>query len=72
METSYGAMPVGYCALRVLGGGCFLNIVLSQALTEGLSAHGLRALTAQQLPPNDGGISLGQASIALQSINKGA
>ncbi|MFA6921011.1 MAG: carbamoyltransferase HypF [Gallionella sp.] len=54
-----------------LGGGCFLNNVLSQALIEELSAHGFCVLTAQQLPPNDGGISLGQASIALQRINQG-
>jgi len=27
-------------------------------------------LTAQQLPPNDGAISLGQASIALLQISK--
>jgi len=54
-----------------LGGGCFLNNLLSQALTEGLSLHELRVLTAHQIPPNDGGISLGQASIALQSINQG-
>ena len=54
-----------------LGGGCFLNKLLSEALIEGLSVHGLRALTAQQLPPNDGGISLGQAGVALQSIEKG-
>ncbi|HEX5338132.1 MAG TPA: carbamoyltransferase HypF [Gallionella sp.] len=51
-----------------LGGGCFLNNVLSQALTENLAAHGMRVLTAQQLPPNDGGISFGQASIALQQL----
>src|ERR1017187_10305316 len=49
-----------------LGGGCFLNNILSQALTEGLSLQGLHVLTAQQIPPNDGGISLGQASVALQ------
>jgi hydrogenase maturation protein HypF len=55
-----------------LGGGCFLNNLLSQALTEGLSVHGLRVLSAQQLPPNDGGVSLGQANIALQLINQGA
>jgi hydrogenase maturation protein HypF len=55
-----------------LGGGCFLNNLLSQALTAALTMHGLRVLTAQQLPPNDGGISLGQASIVLQSINQGA
>ena len=62
------------CNIRnvVLGGGCFLNDILSQALIEGMSAHGLRVLTAQQLPPNDGGISLGQASIAMQLINQGA
>jgi hydrogenase maturation protein HypF len=54
-----------------LGGGCFLNNLLSNALIEGLSTKGLRVLTARQLPPNDGGISLGQASIALQRINKG-
>jgi len=34
-------------------------------LTNSLSAQGLTVLTAQQLPPNDGAISLGQASIAL-------
>ncbi len=51
-----------------LGGGCFLNNVLSQALAESLAAHGLRVFTAQQLPPNDGGISFGQASIALQQL----
>ncbi len=54
-----------------LGGGCFLNNILSQALTEGLSVHSLRVLKAQQLPPNDGGISLGQASVALQCLNQG-
>jgi hydrogenase maturation protein HypF len=51
-----------------LGGGCFLNDVLSQALAENLSVHGLRVLSAQQLPPNDGSISFGQASIALQQL----
>jgi len=55
-----------------LGGGCFLNSLLSNALTETLTAAGLRVLTAQQLPPNDGAISFGQASVALQQINQGA
>jgi hydrogenase maturation protein HypF len=55
-----------------LGGGCFLNNLLSQALIESLSEQDLHVLTAQQLPPNDGAISFGQASIALQRINQGA
>jgi hydrogenase maturation protein HypF len=54
-----------------LGGGCFLNNLLSQELTKGLSERGLHVLTAQQIPPNDGGISLGQASVALQLIIRG-
>ncbi|MGC2165136.1 MAG: carbamoyltransferase HypF [Gallionella sp.] len=56
----------------VLGGGCFLNNILTQALSDSLGTCGLNVLTAQQLPPNDGAISLGQASIALQQIRQGA
>jgi hydrogenase maturation protein HypF len=55
-----------------LGGGCFLNNILTQTLAEILPEHGLRVLTAQQLPANDGAISFGQASIAMQYINPGA
>ena len=51
-----------------LGGGCFLNNILSKTIIEGFAAKGLRVLTARQLAPNDGAISFGQASIALQSI----
>jgi hydrogenase maturation protein HypF len=54
-----------------LGGGCFLNNLLAQALDENLTAQGLHVLKAQQLPPNDGAISLGQASIALHHLNQG-
>jgi hydrogenase maturation protein HypF len=58
------------CGIKhiALGGGCFLNSLLTQALIDGLSAQGLNVLTAQQLPPNDGAISLGQASIAMLKI----
>jgi hydrogenase maturation protein HypF len=49
-----------------LGGGCFLNNILTQGLTENLTAQGLRVFSARQVPPNDGGISLGQAWVAIQ------
>jgi hydrogenase maturation protein HypF len=55
-----------------LGGGCFLNNILTQVLTDQLMAQGMTVLAAQQLPPNDGAISLGQAGIALQHLNQGA
>jgi hydrogenase maturation protein HypF len=48
------------------GGGCFLNAKLGQGLRDALAPHGIAMLEAQQVPPNDGGLSLGQALVALQ------
>lgn len=42
----------------------FLNAVLVEGLTQSLREQGLTPLIARQSPPNDGGISLGQAWIA--------
>ena len=52
-----------------LGGGCLLNQRLSRGLGLVLSGQGLRVLEAQQVPPNDGGLSLGQAWVALQRLH---
>ncbi|HSB22707.1 MAG TPA: carbamoyltransferase HypF, partial [Burkholderiaceae bacterium] len=48
-----------------LSGGCLLNALLAWLLDARLSAAGLRVLQARQAPPNDGGISLGQAWVAV-------
>lgn len=51
-----------------LGGGCLLNRVLGAQLYALLRARGLKVLTAMQAPPNDGGISLGQAWVAQRRL----
>jgi hydrogenase maturation protein HypF len=47
-----------------LGGGCLLNRRLSLRLDEELRTLELEAFRARQVPPNDGGLSLGQAWVA--------
>jgi hydrogenase maturation protein HypF len=47
-----------------LSGGVFQNVVLLERVVAGLEAAGLRVLVHSRVPPNDGGISLGQAAIA--------
>jgi hydrogenase maturation protein HypF len=47
-----------------LSGGVFQNLLLLGTVTPLLEAAGFRVLTHSRVPPNDGGISLGQAVIA--------
>ncbi len=51
-----------------LSGGCFLNKRLGEGLVEGLAANGIEALVARSVPPNDGGLSLGQAFVAASAL----
>jgi hydrogenase maturation protein HypF len=46
------------------GGGCFLNAILARGLRTSLDARVIVMLEANAVPPNDGGLSLGQAAIA--------
>jgi hydrogenase maturation protein HypF len=48
----------------VLSGGSFQNRRLLEGVSRGLRAAGLRVLIPQLLPPNDGGVSFGQAAVA--------
>ena len=48
----------------VLTGGVFQNTRLSTLIEDGLHGSGLEVLVHRSVPPNDGGISIGQAAIA--------
>ncbi len=47
-----------------LSGGVFQNLLLVEGVVAGLGGAGFRVLTHSRVPPNDGGISFGQAAVA--------
>jgi hydrogenase maturation protein HypF len=55
-----------------LSGGCFCNEILTKRLTQLLDRRGLRVLRHQVVGPNDGGIALGQAAVAMARRKAGA
>ncbi len=48
----------------VLSGGCFQNALLAGLVRTRLEREGFHVFTHREVPPNDGGLSLGQAVIA--------
>ncbi len=54
-----------------LSGGCFQNRLLLEALSRRLvEHHGLVVLAPRRVPPNDGGLSLGQAILGAARIER--
>lgn len=57
-------------SLVALSGGCFQNVILTTKLKNLLDGSGLTVYTHSIVPPNDGGIALGQAVIALNKVGE--
>jgi hydrogenase maturation protein HypF len=55
----------------ILSGGVFQNRLLSEMVYTALTKRGFQVFTHRLVPPNDGGIALGQAAIAGWQMNAG-
>ncbi|MBM4464740.1 MAG: carbamoyltransferase HypF [Chloroflexi bacterium] len=51
-----------------LSGGCFQNRILMERAYRRLTEAGLRVYVHQRIPPNDGGIALGQVAVAAEGV----
>jgi hydrogenase maturation protein HypF len=54
----------------VLSGGCFQNRYLTERIVGRLQKEGFRPYWHQRVPPNDGGIALGQIAVAAELMLK--
>src|SRR5262249_51807179 len=54
----------------VLAGGSFQNRALLESVAASVAHAGLRVLVPERLPPNDGGISYGQAAVAAARLDR--
>jgi len=62
-----GAQP----GVVALGGGCLVNRILGDRLVEELEELGFEVLLPRDIPPGDGGLSYGQATIAAVAEARG-
>ncbi len=71
--ADWAALAAEQTAIRTvcLGGGCFLNKLLTSRITSSLQQRGLRVLLPQAQSCGDAGLALGQAWVAAHTVAAG-
>jgi len=72
VETSAELARITGIATVALSGGALQSRILHRLLVDGLQERGLRPLWQTRVPPNDGGLSLGQAWAGLLRLARPA
>ncbi|MDO8735574.1 MAG: carbamoyltransferase HypF [Thermoleophilia bacterium] len=68
VRTSLGLAEKHDLTAVALSGGVFQNRILLELVKSGLDREGLKPLMHRQVPCNDGGLSLGQAVLAMKDL----
>ncbi|MFV0635820.1 carbamoyltransferase HypF [Mitsuokella sp. WILCCON 0060] len=66
------ARAISGCHAAALSGGVFQNLLLLRLVKERLQQAGFTVLQHSLMPPNDGGICVGQAAYAMYALQKQA
>lgn len=72
VDTAVRLAGLNGCSTAVMSGGVFQNRLLCERVMALSAGTGIRFLMHRTVPPNDGGVSLGQAQIAAARIARGA
>jgi hydrogenase maturation protein HypF len=71
VDTAARLACLNGCTAAVMSGGVFQNRLLCERVIDLSSGTGIDFLMHRTVPPNDGGISLGQVQIAAAMIERG-
>ena len=72
-EAAAEFVSANACAVRTaaLSGGCYQNTLLLNITKKALENRGFKVLIHSLIPPNDGGISIGQAFYGMNKLKNG-